>query len=185
MEVFLVRHTAVAVPASTCYGQSEVPLRESFPEELAVIRNKIPAGIAAVYSSPLQRCVTLAESLAPDIVLDERLKEMHFGEWEMQSWNEIDRTVLSTWMKDFVRIPAPGGENLQRVYDRVGAFMEELRIREHDKVLVIAHGGVLRCIWAYLLKIPLQHVFKIPVQYGEVLHFHLGKNMYRDYIISK
>ena len=33
MEVILIRHTSVDVPKGVCYGQTDVPLRDSFEEE--------------------------------------------------------------------------------------------------------------------------------------------------------
>lgn len=33
MEVILIRHTSVDVPPGTCYGQSDVPLRDTFEQE--------------------------------------------------------------------------------------------------------------------------------------------------------
>ena len=35
MEVILIRHTSVDVPVGICYGQTDVPLKESFEEEAA------------------------------------------------------------------------------------------------------------------------------------------------------
>ena len=36
MEVIFIRHTSVDVPPGVCYGQSDVPLRDSFSQEAAV-----------------------------------------------------------------------------------------------------------------------------------------------------
>ena len=33
MEVTFIRHTSVDVPPGVCYGQSDVPLRDSFEQE--------------------------------------------------------------------------------------------------------------------------------------------------------
>lgn len=41
MEVWLVRHTSVDVPAGTCYGRSDVPLRDSFEVEAAAVRENL------------------------------------------------------------------------------------------------------------------------------------------------
>ena len=36
MEVIFIRHTSVDVPLGVCYGQTDVPLRNSFEQEAAV-----------------------------------------------------------------------------------------------------------------------------------------------------
>jgi alpha-ribazole phosphatase len=60
--------------------------------------------------------------------------------------------------------------------------MDRLRMEEHKKVLLITHAGVIRCLWAYLLEIPLQNIFKIPVAYNEIFIFNLTKNSNTDSI---
>ena len=43
MEVILIRHTTPDVPTGTCYGQSDVPLKETFEEEAAVAKAALDA----------------------------------------------------------------------------------------------------------------------------------------------
>ena len=63
-------------------------------------------------------------------------------------------------MADFVNVKTPNGENLLELAERVKLFLDELRNQQHNKVLLITHSGVIRCIWSYLLEIPLQNIFK-------------------------
>ena len=41
MNVYLIRHTSVAVPQGTCYGQSDVPVKDSFEEEATAVLRQI------------------------------------------------------------------------------------------------------------------------------------------------
>ena len=41
MEIYLVRHTSVDVPAGYAYGQTDVPLRSSFEDEAEVVKKKL------------------------------------------------------------------------------------------------------------------------------------------------
>ena len=61
MKVTLIRHTSVAVASGTCYGQTDVPLRDTFEQE-AFNTLQALAGMHfdKVYTSPLSRCVRLA-----------------------------------------------------------------------------------------------------------------------------
>ena len=76
----------------------------------------------------------------------------------------------------------PNGESLSDLAKRVNEFMDYLRPKKHEKVVLVTHAGVIRCIWAYLLDIPLHNVFKIPVDYDSVLRFKLGENPLFDSI---
>lgn len=183
MEIHVIRHTSVAVGKNICYGQSDVPLADTFSEEVESYRRKLPDDFQAIYCSPLKRCQDLAKALSfEDIITEKLLLEFNFGKWEGKEWSEIDQTALNTWMADFVNIAPPHGESFSQMYQRIQQFLDTLRTQAKDKVLLIAHSGVIRCIWAYLLEVPLKHVFRIPVGFGEHFVFKLSDNKERDYI---
>src|SRR5690606_11377050 len=132
MQIYLIRHTTPAIEKGICYGQSDIAIKETlFEEELKIIRSKIPAIFDHVYSSPLQRCIKLAEKLSTNVQADARLKEMNFGDWEMQKWNEIDKEPLNSWMNDYVSQTVPGGENYNQLYERSAHFLDDLLKEEH------------------------------------------------------
>ena len=62
MEVILIRHTSVDVPKGVCYGQTDVPLRDSFEEEASITAQQLQNDVFdAVFTSPLSRCTRLAD----------------------------------------------------------------------------------------------------------------------------
>ncbi|NME72437.1 alpha-ribazole phosphatase [Flammeovirga aprica] len=185
MEVYVIRHTAVDVPKDVCYGQMDVPLKSTFEEEVQAYKQSLPEGFDAVFSSPALRCMKLSNVLPfDDIKTDKRLLEINFGKWEGKKWSEIDQEELNPWMDDFVHEPTAEGESLSEMYERVFSFLEELRNKDFEKVLIVAHSGVIRCLWAALLSLPLKNIFKIPVGFGETLIFNLGKEKDYDRIIQ-
>jgi len=185
MEIYVVRHTKVAIDKGICYGQTDVPLAESFQEELALLKNQLPNDFDQVFSSPLSRCKDLGETFSNKIIFDDRLKEMNFGDWEMQAWNDIPTEEIQPWYDDFVSTETPNGDNFESLFLRCTSFLDELRTKEYNKVLIVTHGGIIRSSWSYLLEIPLKNTFKLPLRFGEILHFHLAKNSAEDYIINK
>lgn len=185
MEIYVIRHTQVDVPKGTCYGQTDVPVSDSFEKEFLELKQRLPMDFDAAYSSPLSRCMQLAKQFSKEIITDNRLKEMYFGDWELKLWNDIPLTDIQPWYDDFVTISTPNGESFQDLYARCSFFLDELRSQKHQKVLIVTHGGIIRSMWAYLLKVPLQNAFKIPVGFGELFHFHLGKNEKEDFIVEK
>lgn len=185
MELAVIRHTRLDIDAGRCYGQSEIALADSFDAELANLKSRLSPPYGAVYSSPLQRCLELARRFTDSIETDARLLEYDFGDWELSRWDDIDSAALDAWMRDFVNISAPNGENLVQMYARVVAFMEALRGRDHPHCLIVTHSGVIRCIWAYLLQIPLAEIFKLEVGYGEVLRCRLAANSQEDVVYAR
>ena len=41
MNIWLIRHTSVDVPQGVAYGQTDVPLKSSFPQEAQAVMEKI------------------------------------------------------------------------------------------------------------------------------------------------
>ena len=185
MEVHVIRHTPIDFDKNRCYGRLEVPLAASFLEDFKEVQQRLDDAYDTIYSSPQKRCIQLANALAiSNTKTDERLLEVDFGEWEGKLWSEMDQEVLNTWMMDFVKIAPPKGESLEHMFHRVSSFMDELRGKNYDKILIITHSGVIRCIWAYLLEIPLKNVFKIPIGFHERLVFTLAESPPLDTIIQ-
>lgn len=186
MEVHVIRHTPVAVEKSICYGQLDVALASSFKQDADLIKSRIPQGIEQVYASPLSRCKQLVDYLdLKPIQFENALMEINFGNWEGKAWNDIPKEELNEWMHDFVNICPPNGENLQMLYNRVQHFLDQLAQQPHEKVLLVCHAGVIRCMWTYLLDIPLVNMMKIPVGFFELFSFKLSKDKRYSKIKSK
>ena len=145
MEVFLIRHTAVDVPARTCYGQTDVPLRDTFQQEAEVTRSNLKGMVFDhVYTSPLSRASRLAAYCGfPDAERDNRLMEMNMGTWEMQSFDDLDAITLERLYADYLHLSPEGGESFEQVYARVDNFLTELTGKPYRRVAIFAHGGVL------------------------------------------
>lgn len=171
MKVFLIRHTAVAVPEGICYGATDVPLADQYKDNIAAVKAALPARFDAVYSSPLRRCWTLAGELGPDMNVDERLTEYNFGRWEMRAWDSLKGPQAAAWFADFVRQPAPGGDSYEAMARKVADFWEgELlpRRTEAGRVAVVTHAGVIRALLANLLDLSLKNAFNLTIGFGSL-----------------
>lgn len=168
MELYLIRHTAVAVAPGTCYGQSDVPLAASFAHEAKAVREALrrigPAN--ACYTSPLKRCVALATACGySDAILDARLSEQSYGAWELRKWNDID---MGLWEERWDVLPPPGGESLPEVTLRIQSLIEEAILQGLPRIFAFTHGGVMGCAKAYIRKIPLREAFAQKAAYGAI-----------------
>jgi len=171
VRIYLIRHTTPDIDEGLCYGQTDVGLARSFAQEKDGILAKMhdAPDLERVYTSPLHRCVHLAGVLnGLQVIVDERLLEINFGEWELKHWDGIDRRELDVWMADIVDQKPPGGESLRMLYQRVGEHIEQLRHEPFETVAVVTHAGVIRCFWAHVAGTPLKDLFSIEVGYGDV-----------------
>lgn len=173
MEVYLIRHTQVAVDKGICYGQSEVPLAETFAAEALVLEQKLKQQIgelhsAKILSSPALRCKQLAQYLGQETEYYSVLLELNFGQWEMQAWKDLPPEEVNPWMEDFVHLRPPGGENFAELLARTALVFDALPQSEQSPVVIIAHAGVIRSIICKAIGLPLSNAFQIEIDYGSV-----------------
>ena len=146
MTLWLVRHARPLVAPGICYGALDIPADTDATAQAAqALAAALPQGLP-VYTSPLQRCEQLAQSLCglrPDLVCktDARLAEMDFGIWEGVGWAQIPRAALDAWTADFGAHRFGGVESANAVMQRVGAAWRALQAQD---AVWITHAGVAR-----------------------------------------
>ena len=141
-----------------------------------------------VISSPLQRCSQFALSLAGKYHLpahiDERFKEVGFGEWEGRTRAEIQSTspdAYEAFYQDPVRNRPPGAESLEAFFQRVSEGCDEL-IKNYagQHVLVVGHAGVIRAVMAHVLHIPTVVAYRVKIDHAGITRIRdnkLGVNL--------
>ena len=155
--LFVVRHGRTAWNAEMrIQGHRDAPLDAMGRWQAGQLAQALAGEtLAAVYSSDLQRAAATAQPLADRLGLtvlhDPRLRERGFGELEgctheeiQQRWPEASRR----WRARDPDFGPPGGERLADFYDRSVAAVRLLADRHPGQaILVVAHGGVLDCLY--------------------------------------
>lgn len=175
MEVYFIRHTTPLVDKGICYGQTDLELATTFPEEQKKVLKQLPDTFDVVYSSPLKRCFRLAGQLrGKKLLVDDRLKELDFGDWEMKPWDSLPKEALKKWMADYVHNTPPGGESMLDLQLRVLAWWKELQHAGFHRIAVVTHGGTIRTMNAYFKDIPLSSAFdRFQISYGGIAVFRV------------
>jgi alpha-ribazole phosphatase len=179
MKLTLVRHTSLDIAPSICYGQSDVAVSANFENERMALQKKLAAfEFDAIYASPLKRCHQLAQALCADelfghasenIRLDARLKELHFGDWEMSPWDAIPREKFDVWADDYANLAPPNGETFSELHARAKSFVEDVSSHSQGKsILVVTHGGFIRALIAEVLQMPLKRLFRLTIDHASV-----------------
>lgn len=176
MEIVLIRHTSVDVPQGICYGQTDVPVKDTFEQEAAATKANLQAfePFDKVFCSPLTRCVKLATYCGyADAQRDDRIMEINFGEWEMKPFDVINDPRMQEWFNDYLHVAPTGGESFMQQYQRVAAFLDELKRMPYQRVAVFAHGGVLLCAQLYAGVIKFEEAFDALTPYGGVITLNI------------
>lgn len=140
--VLLLRHGLTAMTGPVLAGHTPgLHLDDRGRKQAdAVAARLAPVPLAAVVSSPLERCVDTAGALLADrsleLQLDPRLAEVEYGEWTGRKLAELAKEPL--WKVVQAHPSAmvfPGGEGLAAVQARAVAA-----VREWDAKITAAHG---------------------------------------------
>jgi len=185
LDLYFIRHTSVNVKEGICYGYSDVEVSQTFESEVKILKKKFFISPQMIfYSSPLKRCILLAERLSiTDPIIDTRLIELNFGDWELKDWSLINKTEREKWLNNFVNFRCPNGESYLDLYKRASDFFEDLVKKNYENVAIITHSGFIRSILSYILEIPLKKSFSIQIYYGSVSKIVLSQdNISNSYI---
>lgn len=105
-----------------------------------------------VIGSDLKRCRQTAARLFPNAVYlaNRDLRECHFGEWEMKTYEELKEIQLyRNWIDEPWKIRPPGGESLADMAERVEQGIRKLP--DGSRVTLVVHGGPIRYLIAQAL----------------------------------
>ncbi len=131
-------------------------------------------------ASPLQRTTETMEIVREQLGLaregyriDPRLREVNYGEWEGQFWEELVARfpeATAAYRRDRWAVAPPGAdaENFTMLSERLMAWYDAVR---RDTV-VVSHGGPMRCIRAALLELTPEEGSRLDVPQDKVLRIH-------------
>jgi broad specificity phosphatase PhoE len=181
MTVFhLLRHGERA-EARVCAGRMPgIGLTERGRAEIAAVAERLAGeGVAALYSSPLQRTRESAEIVAArlglGIAFRDDLIELDFGDWTGATFEAIRADPRwPAWRTHRSLAQIPGGESMRQVQRRIVEALMELGERHRDEtVAVVSHGDVIRSALLFALGMPLDHYNRLEVGQGSISTIHI------------
>jgi broad specificity phosphatase PhoE len=104
--------------------------------------------------------------------VEEALRELHFGAWEGRTWTAIqseERVAYEAWMKDWERLPPPGGERPADIEARVREWL--LGVEAGAVEWVIAHSGIVRALSVVIEKYSWPDAMRREVRHLEWTEF--------------
>ena len=160
MKIYIVRHgETLANKDGLLQGWIDTPLSPlgvSLAEETGEGLKDVK--FDAAFSSPLKRAVDTAKIVLSKnnykdtpIYTDERIKEVHLGDWEGKKFKGEGATIPQDEVNQFFTNPfklgrVPGGEKATEVCERAQSFIKELSTKNYDNVLIATHGFALRAM---------------------------------------
>jgi alpha-ribazole phosphatase len=175
--VWLIRHAATESMDGRCYGWHDVPLSQTGVDQAENLAQQLARSqLDAMYASPLRRALETARILAKphdaSVETIQGLAEIHFGDFEGLSYDEIQKRfpeIYQQWMHQPTAVRFPNGEDFQRFQRRALATLHSIVARHAGKsIAVVTHAGVVRILLADALGIPDSHIFRLAQDYAAV-----------------
>jgi probable phosphoglycerate mutase len=174
-------------------GQLDIPVNSRGRAQAAGNAQRLAAWMARTgrtpadfryAASPLGRArqtlsiVTERLGHAPAVALDERLKEVDFGDWSGWTYDELRAAgadgLVRARKRDKWAFRPPGGESYAALADRVEDWLATVR----SDTVVVAHGGVFRVIQGHLCGTPWHEVPELPAPQDKFAVFVDGRIEY-------
>lgn len=158
MDILLTRHGQTEWNVlKKAQGRADIELNEKGIEQAIKTGEKLfNEKIDLIIVSPLKRAYQTAEiinkSKKVPMIIDERLAERDFGEFEGVKTKDFDFEGFWSYKANIKYIKA---ENIEDFFKRIYDFLDDIKIKYKDKkVLLVTHGGVSIPIKCYFLGIP-------------------------------
>ncbi len=145
-------------------GQYNSQLSENGKNQAKLLRGFLDFPYDVVYSSSLDRAletakISISEKHTGQIITLDGLKEMSFGKLEQALFNDFSEKQTEMWakMKNEAYYKEHEGESGIEFYNRVISTIEQIiedaKKQNHEKLLLFTHGGVIRILFQFYLKL--------------------------------
>ncbi len=126
-----------------------------------------------VFTSPLRRARETAMCISAEARVDERLREVDMGEWELRSIHEVP---FDKYRLDPVSHGPPGGESMDSVVRRVRDFMDFAKSLNTKAVIAVSHWHPIATALALVMGLPLSRIYRIRISTGSISAVDLGED---------
>lgn len=172
-KVFLIRHGETEWnKLGKFQGSTDIDLSKEGILQAKRVSKRFNGNFDYIYTSPLKRALKTAriisnkEGIEP--IVAEGLTEINFGDWEGLTIKEIKNNFpeeFNNWRNDDVEAPLCGGDlSIKKASIRAKNAVEEIVERHKGKkIIIVAHGGIIKAALVGLLKWNMTMYHKITV----------------------
>lgn len=177
MKIYLLRHGETNENKNKYYyGKMDVSLNEKGIEQgkraHIALKN---IDFNTVFISERKRTRETADlvlgSKDVKIIMDNRINEMDFGEFEGKNYEDIKKQYpeeYKVWEENWKEFTPPYGESYMQFYHRIKCFMDDILKLPDEDILIVTHGGVIRTIYSYILGGNMDFFWKFSSKNGDI-----------------
>ncbi len=124
-----------------------------------------------IFTSDLKRAIESTTILTDNYIAIEGFKEIDFGSWDGRHSTIIREefpVLWGNWVENPIDCSPIDGENLKEFYNRVKKALDSIIDYDENEINILCHGGVIRIILIYLLKLDLKDFWIFRIDFGSV-----------------
>lgn len=179
-EIIFVRHGETDFNKAKLYfGHLDPELNNKGKEQLKkseILLKNMENEIDVVFCSPLKRCVQSLDILNLDENIkkyyDDDFKEINFGIFEGKTYEEICQKYpkeVEEMKNNWKEFKVSEGESLIEVYNRCTNKIKEIvKKYKNKKILIVAHAGIIQCLFSYFMFENLDGYWKFKIDNGSI-----------------
>ena len=187
-KILLSRHGHVeGIQPARFRGRAELALTEHGLAQADALAKRIAANWkpAAVFTSPLQRCILTGGKIAAACGIKSEVRDglgdIDYGAWQMRTHDQVSAEnpeAYRQWHSAPQLTRFPKGESLQDVMARATDVLREALLRYPEQtVVLVGHDSVNRVLLLQLLDMPLAAYWRLvqdPCTLNEIDLFAAG-----------
>lgn len=178
MDIIMIRHGQTEDNIRKIFSRDSTELTQRGQEEMLEAKVSLQSfNYKNIYYSPLKRTVQSIKQLDLEGVIEDRLREINFGDFTGKTFKEIGEShpeETKNWVEDSINYRVPGGESVVDVYKRVSSFLEEL-VESDEDVLLICHDCVIRLALCWVFGNP-DYFFRFKVDNASISVISIDDN---------
>lgn len=193
VELYIVRHgeTDTNHQGKINGSATDLNLNETGKQQVNYLKEHININdFDEIYASPLKRAAQTAEILnqgVHKIQLDKRLREINYGSWDGLSADKVidehpdgfDENGYIT--EDYIKY-APDGESYPQVWERLQSFIDDMKNKGDEKIMVVCHGFVTRSFVKLITETPNIEDLVEPAN-ASVTKIRISNASHRTYLV--
>ena len=148
-QLYLCRHGETEwTLAGKHTGKTDISLTKRGKEEAKLLQKRLAkVPFSAAFTSPKKRALETAEGIRPKAIIEAKISEWDYGDYEGLTTAEIHQ-IRPSW--NLFQDGAPNGETAEDVGKRADAFIHQIKGYQGN-VAVFSHGHFLRVLAARFL----------------------------------
>jgi broad specificity phosphatase PhoE len=170
--IVLVRHGETEANRSgLLLGRADPPLTARGIRQAAALADALAAIDAPrLVTSPLTRArqtaAAIGEATRTTPIVDPRLIELDYGEWDERPLAELPADVAARWRADPTFAP-PGGESLAALRERLAPCATEL-LDQDQTVIAVSHVSPIKAIILCALGLPDELAWRLRLDLASI-----------------